>query len=91
MQPTESEKQKQKFWAKLGFLFTLFLALLCLMGFVQSVLLIGLSNEPQPSAWRNLIICAVGLLASFVGFIFFALAFRRATQNPLMYTGKRQE
>jgi|GEM_PF-3123374 len=87
----ETEKQKQKLWAKVGIFFTVMFTLICVTGLVQSVLLISLSTQSQPGAWRNLIICVVGLIASLVAFIFFALAFRRVTQNPLMYTNRKSK
>jgi protein-S-isoprenylcysteine O-methyltransferase Ste14 len=80
-----SETAKQKLWSKLGAIISLLFALICFTGVIQSVLLLALSSQPPPSAMRNLIISSVGLLISFVGFIFFAVAFRRATRNPLQY------
>jgi TRAP-type C4-dicarboxylate transport system permease small subunit len=89
MQSNKLEKRTQKLWSKLGAIISLLFALVCFTGVVQSVLLLGLSNQPQPTAFRNLIISSVSLLISFVGFIFFALAFRRATRNPLQYNRKQ--
>lgn len=83
-----NENVKQRLWSKIGAVVCILFALVCFTGVVQSVLLLGLSTQPQPTAFRNLIISGAGLLISFIGFIFFAIAFRKATKNPLKYNQK---
>lgn len=85
------ETIKQRLWAKLGAFVSFLFALVCLTGVIQSVLLLKLSKEPQPAAFRNLIISGAGLLIALVGFIFFAVVFRRATKNPLRYNRNLDE
>lgn len=85
------ETIKLKLWTKLGALVSFLFALVCFTGVLQSVLLLGLSVQPPPTAFRNLIISGAGLLISLIAFIFFAVLFRRANKNPMQYTRKLNE